>query len=176
MKKNTTGLWLLVCLVLPYLITFSCLHYQKRQVRKAVKKQMMAELDDSELVLLQFTLSKSISEIKWEHEGEFEYQGVMYDLVKSEMSGDTVLYWCWPDHKETRLNQELGLLVARVLGENPENKKNQRRFQDFFKSLFHVKASLSEISLCYSKPHTGFYAHHYFFLSLSPPSPPPELS
>lgn len=41
--------------------------------------------------------------LSWKHSREFEWNGVMYDVVKKQECGDEVIFTCVADHKETIL-------------------------------------------------------------------------
>ena len=108
-------------------------------VRKTVKRQLIAGMNPDELVLLKFTPEAAKTALHWEHSREFEYQGQMFDVVKTETRGDTIFYHCWRDHAETELNQKIQALVANALHNNPQHQENQARLSCFFKSLFCIE-------------------------------------
>ncbi|MCC6720869.1 MAG: hypothetical protein IT243_01600 [Bacteroidia bacterium] len=138
---------------------------------------MIEGISKSELVLLKFTLPQTQSSLNWEHSKEFEYNGQMYDVVEKKFKGDTIYYWCWADNKETKLNKQLDKLLLHALGCNTNNKENQKRLSNFYKSLFFEKFSIitqfyppnknKQKSICFI---------NYISLSSQPKVPPPELS
>ena len=73
---------------------------------------MLAGVDRSELVLLQFSKTDTKTLLQWEHDTEFEFQGQMFDVMEVSEKGDSVTYVCWPDKEETHLNQQLAQLVS----------------------------------------------------------------
>lgn len=149
------------------------LKHQARQVRREVKHQIIAGIDKEELTLLSFTQAEK-EQLHWKHDKEFEYQGHMYDIVETEVKGDTIYYWCWWDHKETKLNQQLTKLLNDVLNNHPDRNRTQNKAVAFYKSLY-----------CSAIPTWYFNIPEYevrqndcvYFLSsitFPPPTPPPN--
>ncbi len=133
-------------------------------------------MDKEDLVLLKFTEKETTTKLRWKESNEFEYSSQMYDLVEIEMHGDTTYYWCWRDEKETKLNQKLDHLLAFALGHDSKNNENQKRLNNFFKSLFNPKIEIRILTFdefVLDNLHYQFLVHNYSF---SPPFPPPELS
>jgi hypothetical protein len=176
LKQKFVGISLFFCLVAPLVATFTCLHYQKSLVRKEVKHQMIAGMDKDELVLLKFTKEESQTKLRWEHSKEFEYNSQMYDIAEKEIKGDTIYYWCWWDHEETRLNRQLDDLVANVLGNNPQKRERQEKLVEFYKKLYWKSYSDSlalteQISINYP-----IYKENYSSIYHTIPDPPPRFS
>lgn len=159
------------------LISYGWLQHKKTKVRKEVKRQLLAGKADDELVLLKFSLEASKTELRWEHSREFEYQGQMYDIVRTEQRGDSVIYHCCWDREETQLNAAIKTLVSRILHKDVEHNSQQERLFSFLKSLYH--AGMSEWHLpCLAECVSGFPANPVVFPphpTLSPPIPPPEM-
>ena len=119
----------------PFLSTFFWLYHQKVVIRKEVKQQLIAGLDEEELVKLTFSKEAS-RQLDWKHAHEFEYQGKMFDVVKSRLHGANISYWCWPDRQETQLNKALTTLVNKVLGHSRQSREHQKKLNQFLKTLF----------------------------------------
>ncbi|MBK9726698.1 MAG: hypothetical protein IPO86_01125 [Saprospiraceae bacterium] len=177
MKRPFFGILLFFILVVPVVTTFVALHLQKKQVKREVKRKMIAAIDKAELVLLKFTDREKQAQLKWEHEKEFEYKDEMFDIVESEFKGDTSYYWCWWDHEETKLNRQLNELVSSAMGDNPKNQENQIRLYDFFKALYFSEfykvgtISIREVDLKYFYPQ-----HFYHSMCNAPLVPPPKIA
>lgn len=164
-------------LTVPVLVTIGGLQYQKVEVRREIKKRMLRGLDKSELVLLAFTQAENRSLLQWEHNREFEYQHQMYDVIDTEIRGDSIFYWCWWDHEETKLNRQLRELLTHALNHDPLKKEAQHKLYSFFLSLYHPEGFLSLFfpsesggSLCFQ---------NVFFLTtlkFPPPTPPPWVN
>lgn len=167
---------MLFSFVAPVATTYIILRYQKKLVKREVKRKIIAGIDKSELVLLKFTDEEKQSQLKWKHSKEFQYKGEMYDIVEKEIRGDTTYYWCWWDHEETKLNKQLMGLVSRALGNNPKNQENQKRFYKFFSSLFYAESTKNGY-IAYKEVNneTCFKQRFHQILFYSPSVPPPEI-
>lgn len=174
--KKSLAVFLFLCLIIPFAGIYSVLHFQKKTVKKKVKREIIAGLNESELVLLKFNTFDTKTKLNWEHSKEFEYEDQMYDIVKAKHFGDSIYYWCWWDSEETMLNKKLNKLVVLALGSNPNHKEKQQCLLDLFKSLYH-----SNYSHWTSPPfeaQTKTFPEFQFALasaSSSPPVPPPEF-
>lgn len=174
--KKLVSIFLLVCLIAPITGTYIWLRHEVKLIKKEVKQQMIAGLDDKELIILKFKISNTKSNLKWKHSKEFEYEGEMYDVVKSIVKGDTILYTCWWDNKETKLNKQLAHLIGDIIGNNPQNKENQKRLVSFYQKLFHQNTpnifGIHRINT--TNLHCSFNNIIYSLSATAPPVPPPE--
>ena len=164
-----------VCLVAPIATSLVILKMQKKQVKREVKRKIIAGIDKSELVLLKFTHVEKNAKLRWEHAKEFEYNGEMYDVVESKVAGDTNYYWCWWDNEETTLCKKLDELLYFALGHNPKKQENQKRLLNFYKSLFF--AEYNNGIRCIAEDRTlNFYSGQALIREVfyPPPCPPPE--
>ena len=134
--KKWAGIWLFLCLTTPFLGSYGWLILSKQTIRKEIKSRITRGIDKSQLVLLTFSQDEIHEKLRWEHEGEFEYRGHMYDVVEMESTGHTVSYWCWPDDKETALNRQIRDLVSKALETDPRQQKQAKRFFAFFHLSF----------------------------------------
>ncbi len=178
LKNKVFGILLILCFVTPAVTTFVFLKYQKKQVKREVKRKIIAGIDKEELVLLKFTKKEQQAELKWEHSKEFEYKGEMYDVVETKVIGDTTYYWLWWDHEETKLNKQLSKLVSFTIGNNPKNQENQKRLNKFFKSLYFTEKDKEKESPIFLevKNNYCFVKNFYHSIFISPPAPPPKKS
>lgn len=137
---------------------------------------MLAGMDKKQLVLLKFTRAEKETKLRWKHSKEFEFKGQMYDVVESEISGDTLSYRCWWDNEETGLNKKLTNLVSDILGNNQQNKENNKRLVQFFKSLYHSSNSdwITPFRLAV-KTYSIANSDRYISYSSDPLVPPPQL-
>ena len=127
---------LLSALAAPLLGGWVWLEVEKKLVKRAVKHRILEGLDDAELTRLAFTPEEIRTELEWEHDREFEFRGVMYDVVRRIETADSVVLWCWPDHAETALNQRLREQVLNALQNDPGRQERQQELVFFFKTLF----------------------------------------
>jgi len=175
MKGKVVGILLLFGLIAPIATTFTFLHYQKKQIKKVVKQQIIDGINKSDLVLLKFTKSETLTILHWEQSKEFEYNGQLYDVVEEEIKGDTIYYWCWWDYKETELNKKFDNLVTYVLGHDNQRKESQKRIENFYKSLYFKLLFEWNFFAIQSDQITSFYYNNYRSISFPPPVPPPEI-
>ncbi len=176
-KGGLAGILLLFCFIAPLAFTFVILQLHKKEVKKEVKWEMIAGLEKEELVLLKFTEEETQKKLRWEHNKEFEFKGVMYDIVEKSIQGDTIFYWCWVDDKETKLNQQLEELVAFTLGNNQQRKNNQEKLNNFYKSLYceHCHIKWNEVASQSNELITP-YDFSCLTISIPPPVPPPKIA
>jgi hypothetical protein len=178
-RKNIAIL-LFVCLVVPFLGTYTWLQYKKHETKEMVKRQILTQVDKKELVTIKLTHAEAKTELRWEHDSEFEYKGQMYDIVETQTNGDSISYICWWDHAETALNVQLHEIVEKTFGNDPQNNQKQDELKDFYKSLYFAPYPTPHFSLpiiyCQYKKQSCFYLEPiYLSLYHTPLSPPPEI-
>lgn len=139
LRRTFLGLCLLCCLAAPALLGYGWLQYQKIQVRREVKRQFLAGMQENALLVWTFSAADAQNLLRWEHSREFEYRGQMYDVVKIEARGDSLVYHCWWDRAESNLNQQIKELVQKTLNTNPLHQKNQERLAQFYQSLYWIE-------------------------------------
>lgn len=136
----------------------------------------MQVLEDKPLTLLSFS-TETAEELKWEHEKEFEYQGEMYDIIRSYVQGDTIYYECWKDHEESKIKRRIYNLVAQDHSRMPWQQDSKNRLLIFFQSLYHNQTKQNQ-SQPFRKEQqlANHHQRYYYFLDGDrPPSPPPEV-
>ncbi len=175
LKNKLTGILLLFCLIAPILSMFGWFYYQKEQVRKEVKQQILAGIPQEELTLLKFNPTDLYTKVRWKEENEIEFNHQMYDVVASKKDGDTTYYWCWRDNNETKINRYLNDLVANTMGHNPQNRNNQKRLTQFFKSLYFSKIIDSKYLETRKIKKYSPNTFEYLSTSFPPPVPPPKF-
>ena len=133
--KKFISLFLLFSLLLPSVGTFIWFKFQQKEIRKEVKKQLIAGVNESELTLLIFSKEETQTLLTWKHEMEFSFEGIMYDIVKQKIENNTYYFWCWKDHKETSLYKKLDTLVASALGNDSSQQQKQIQIKLFNQTL-----------------------------------------
>lgn len=175
MRKHIHISLLLLILLFPTALAYLFFAWQKHQVKEAVKAQLLAGMDASELTELKFSRADAGVLLEWEEEREFEYRGQMYDVVDVAVEDDSIRYLCYRDHAESRLKQELKRLLASPLKSDPATADNTLRLITFFQSLFCVeKPSLAPLLWGRAAPR-HFCASPTGLPSGPPPVPPPEV-
>lgn len=124
--KKLTAILLLCCLITPFWLGYGWLVLSKQALRKEIKREILQGMDQEDLVQFVFTQETLYTSVRWEHEGEFEYQGRMYDVVSSHTEGSQLVFWCWPDDKETRINQQIRDLTEQAAGQHPKQQQQTR--------------------------------------------------
>lgn len=100
----------------------------------------------------------------------------MYDVIETEIHGDSLYYFCWADHEETLLNKKLNQLLASVMANPLKENKEHKQLIDFYKSLtlpenIHIPlANVFYQELIFPKYPSDVIN---FFSSI--PSPPPKV-
>jgi len=141
-------------------------------VRREVKHLLMESECEDDFVHLAFTTEETQTLLHWEHAGEFEYQGEMYDLVRTETRNDSVFYTLWWDHDETALNQKLAALTKTRQGES--NPAKERQLIDDFKVYPPSAAPAKDAYFDLSQTTEFYYRTTFLAIYLSVESPPPE--
>lgn len=136
LRRTLFSILLLSCLLAPIAIHFVVLKQAQYALKKEIKRKLIAGIDKSELVLLRFTEAEKNTRLKWKHALEFSYQGEMYDIVETEIKGDTTYYWCWWDYAETDLNKKLAASLHIQQENQPQKQENEKQWLNFFKSLY----------------------------------------
>lgn len=152
------------------------LKYQKKLVKKEIKRKIIAGLDKQELVLLKFSTKETQTLLRWEHAKEFEFKGEMYDVVETKITSDSIHYWCWWDFEETALNKKLFELTSLALNNNPQKKETQNQLINFYKSLFFENFYGSDFEdKKLNNPMVFNLQLNLDLIFHSPPIPPPEM-
>lgn len=176
--RRSISISLFLCLTGPFVLLFSHLQWERHQVRRQIKREIIAGIDSSQLVQLSFCREQSKALLRWEHAREFEYESQMYDVVFTYCSGDSITYWCWWDHEETALNRKLMALVDGAWGHHPLRQQKQNRLLDFLRGLYtHDLSTLNNFADA-ARQHHEFYcpAQRCTSVLFAPLVPPPEFS
>ncbi len=92
---------------LGYIIVFKSFQYA---IRKEVKRKIKSSVPEKDLIIIKLT-SADISSCKNGYKkidiNEFRLSGKMYDIVRTEVSGDTTILHCFNDTKEEQLFSNL---------------------------------------------------------------------
>lgn len=179
LKQRIIAISLLFILIAPVATLYLYMQFEKSALKREIKWTMIAEMDQEELVLLKFSKKEAETKLRWEHSKEFEYNGQMYDIVSSEIKGDSIFYRCWWDYEETHLNKKLKKLVASAFDHDEDNQKAQKNLHTFLWSFFCTdpfdwQATLPQkTEMVYRDT---IHAHIFNSILISPPTPPPKVS
>ncbi|MCS7037284.1 MAG: hypothetical protein RMJ33_07175 [Saprospiraceae bacterium] len=167
---------LLVLLLMPFLGTQAWYGWERWQLRQRVRAQLFAELPDSALECLRFSVGEARARLRWERDDEFVLDGQWYDVARRAWQGDTLLLWCVPDHAETAIEKAQQQQLMEALADHTPLRKTLQRMWLFFFGLFEQKAEVLLNAGVFSikqKPVETVQANHAQ-LRCAPPSPPPE--
>jgi len=175
--KIATAWILILVLTLPLGLTGWYLNWQKHKIKKAVKKELIAQTDKDKLELSKFKKSELNLQVVWKHAKEFSYKGEMYDIVNSQSINDSIFYWCWVDNEETSLNIKLKEWVDSTLGQDTQRAAKTHQVFQFCSSWF---SEFNSVQFGAPSLLESDIIHHY---TISIPiyfpeglSPPPENS
>lgn len=170
MKNRLLVILLIFCFLAPIKATLILLRHHKYDAQI----ELLSEIKESELVILEFTTKEADAELSWKNNHEFEYNGLMYDVVDVKTDGDITYYYSKPDHKETKFNNRITQLLELALRSSHPNKGYQKRVNNaqettYYSSLFELQyppvRTLSRVNN---------YIFYYLSVSFPPPTPPPE--
>jgi len=151
------------------------LDLERSIVKKAVDRHIVAGVEESDLVLLEFSREETETLLRWEHSREFEYDGQMYDVVETWAVGDTVYYRCWWDRAETALNNRMRLLARRALGDAPRVGDRGAPLRSSLRpSSFVLPGDWAFPTPGPSDPRTPDLAARYLSIVILPLTPPPR--
>lgn len=153
-------------------VTFKILQYK---IRKEVKRQIKFSIPENQLVNLyipksvEFGGDESFVRI---HKGEFRYKGQMYDIIRYQDLGDTTLYTCFHDVKESGLFDKLDKMVRENSPNNPLQHSLQRLSSTisilyFEKHIFEIQLFASDVKFLKSKQF--FEKNHFSKFVFKPP-------
>lgn len=103
-----------------YLIMFKGLEVK---YKREIKQQIKNGISEENLVI--FTFGKNIvneqsENFRWMKKNEFRYKGEMYDIIKTEYKGDSIVYHVFHDLKESALFSNLDKHILDYLSSNRE--------------------------------------------------------
>ncbi len=173
MNPKLYSLLLFACLVLPVGILIMVLSIEREQIRHQVKEQFLEDIDTEKLIKFSIHKKKGNTKIRWKHKNEFEHQEQMYDVVRRAEVGDSIIYYCFADDKETKINQDLDQVIAFTLGQQPNRQQQEAQLFSLFKSLFLSPQSAFEIGMSESKLAFFNKNNNCQTRTLSPAVPPP---
>jgi hypothetical protein len=176
--KLFAAILLLISFQLPVLVTKVSHLVRKMEIRHQVKCRILNGVSDEEITILTFHKKDLNRQLRWEHELEFEYQKMMYDIVSKTDKGDSITYNCWADIEESSLNDEINLLVEATFNSDPSQKKTEKIHFEFLKKLFYKSVQQPQLSnfdlYIYRKVIIGSCQSKYITPYIDKKSPPPK--
>ena len=111
---------------------------QQTAIRYEVKQQMKAGVPESDLVTLRIAKvweETPNARFEREHSKKFRFDGEMYDIIRSRDEGDTTVYICIHDVKESGLFADLERLIEEEI-DQPINKKSRDSMQQLIAAKY----------------------------------------
>ncbi|PIQ49062.1 MAG: hypothetical protein COW03_07065 [Cytophagales bacterium CG12_big_fil_rev_8_21_14_0_65_40_12] len=166
---------LLVLMMLPFGGSYLFLEFEKSKAKNYAQLAMANEDSKVQMVWLKFTKEQIKNDLKWEHKGEFEYKGQMYDISKREEKGDTTYFYCYWDKFETLINTKLNDLIA-LHTTGKSSQKDAQLIVSLFKAVYLINGNDIERSLIpiINIEYIGLNQTAYQ-IDLTLESPPPQL-
>ena len=123
---------------------------------------------------LRFKLSELNTLLKWENSKEFEYKGIMYDVISTKIEGDSIIYYCYRDIKET-INKQKFIDLISFLSGNSNQKTIVLKTGKYFRMLYlPIDYPVFGLVLNLLKKNFISIAVLHDLNFLIPPTPPPK--
>lgn len=168
-------IFLISVLTFPFWGSYSYFHLEKKKIKTEVDRKLSAGIDKTKLVHFRFSADDSKTKLTWKHSREFVYQGQMYDIVEQRQDGDFILYTCYKDNKETRLEKNKEKIIADAIGQDPIRKNQSEKLTNFLKTVF-SQDSFTWFPLSPESSSVKISIFKFLFSNFSPAphSPPPK--
>jgi len=144
---------------------------QKYHLRKEMIERIKEDIPSSELTSITMT-SENKTDFDWRDTNEFKYEGVMYDVVRTEkVNSETTVYHCLTDHLEMKLLTQL----EAQKNKNSNQDKNSP-LKEVLKVFLKVETLKNQqlVSTNLRRPINIININFYNSLTLEVSSPPPN--
>lgn len=123
---------LALCMIIIFLLNSGGIYVFMASVRAGEKMQLWRQIENGlcadmtmQVRIASVDVATEANGFKWEEEGkEFRLNGNMYDVVKSERSGDNIIFTCVNDTREEAMNSMVSDILMQQYSNN-QDKKNQ---------------------------------------------------
>lgn len=135
--KKILVFFLFAILALPF-VEFVGLRLEIKQLKKSIKKELLARIDPSHTITLRFhktDLSNRKDIIFHIKDSEIEIGGEMYDIISDISYSDSLIYICYRDHKESELKRKMYASLANFFSQNPIQSESSKSLFLFLKNL-----------------------------------------
>jgi hypothetical protein len=175
--KSIIASILLSVLLLPFGGSYLFLELEKSKARTYAQIALADEENPVQMVWLKFSKDQIKNDLRWEHDGEFEYNGQMYDISKKEERGDSTHFYCYWDKFETLINAKLADLIALHTHGQNQDQKDAQLIVSLYKAVY---LSANQRTLSYTGTETTTF-HSLIILKYTNPKlsqnrPPPRFS
>ena len=158
-----------------YYIAFKGVQYS---VKKEIKRKLKNNVPEDELFIIRLTksdISKGKNGFKYiEANKEFTYNNKMFDIVRRETKGDSVIFHCINDVQEENILANIDFLVKENFCKSPATKKKASNSIKLIIKHALPKSDIEFPSNCLSKLLSEKYFSTIFPIFIDVISPPPE--
>jgi len=115
--------------------------------------------------------------LEWEHDREFELSGEMYDVISSQIIGDSIIYQCLHDAKESSINKRMISFIKNYLNDQTGKDASLIVFSDIFKVLYPPSTILTEFTV-FMEIQSGSFGYEISAIPKyynQPSTPPPRM-
>ncbi len=141
--------------------------FKLAEVRHEVKEMLFKKIPKGSLIAIEKPLDFDSR--------EFEYEGVMYDVVEEKIEHGKKILYCFADIKETELCQHFEKNLDFLWSKNPVRKDVSSKLDDFFKSILTYQTLPEFCIFSNGLKKAEFLSiitntmEEYFFIHLPPP-------
>lgn len=134
--RQMAAILLFLTLLLPAMAFFGSMLTLRIQIRQEVKRSL-SDLKGYEEELVLVKIPKAVEESSGKNfirfdDGEFFYEGTMYDVVRSENKPEETWYWCYRDIEETLMVAKAFSIVNQLFGTEQDKGTQRMSLQVFF--------------------------------------------
>lgn len=173
---NSLRIFLFLCLILPFAGNYLLLLQEKETLQKDIRANLLQGKFRNELILLKFSGKEKQVILESNEEGEFEYNGTMYDVVEMHEKNDTLSCWCWPDHKETILNSKLCDFMNTDFENQQDDDERKKEMSNFFQKIYLQANNVENFVFPSRQIYCDYNNTHTVACPGTPPFLPPERS
>jgi hypothetical protein len=175
--KKYVSLLMLVLMFFHGSLELFILKIFQAQHREEINKLIDEDLSEDELVLFNFSkdnFEKGLKHIEWVEEHEFRIEGEMYDIVRKEITSDSVYLYCYHDKKESKLYSGILKIFDRLPGNEASNTRNLAVINNllsefYFSTSIEINVFCIEESNCYLPVKIFDLLEGEHFIDLPPP-------
>ena len=108
----------------------------KHEIKSSLSEFNEKNKNPKDIVI--FNISPKVAaKLEWKDKHEFRYNGLMYDVIKREVNGDYITYYCYIDHKEMKLFKGLSHFIKGISNQQHSEKKDSKySLKEFYKDYF----------------------------------------
>ncbi len=147
------------------LLSIFVFDFQLKNHKRKFKWDTLLSLPDEKLTLVKVAKcleDKPNQHFKRIHGKEFSFKGQMYDIVRKQELGDTTYYFCFHDHAENEIFQNINRWMHDNFGKQNDQSSKGKAFNDVFKQQY-VSGRLEvffQTRIVSSKLHHSAFAIH----------------